>query len=402
MQMHKTIAFLLTSSSLFANPAFIVDPYFSPYTGGNDLLFAQWALIKAGDYFHSPKVKDSTSAVWRRTLEQLGLLGLSTVSCVVQHEVFGHGYRLRELGITPSQYEIGFGEGATFFEVDDSFRIGEMLAVDVAGLEAEFILAQIAKMNWIQSRTIDGRLGMNYFLAEQSLFWYTLITHLGKIEDKSAPEISGNDVESYITLLNASYPSDHLTIGTLTLWASFNWLDPMTFYSLFSWFYYIALGKPFAFPMIQLQKEIYYLPNIRIGYAPYGPEAYFENFFSLHNHPLYAYIKGGKRSVGIGGYYDYLFLGDKGALGLHFDGWVQNQYISSATFADFMEGKNVAKSSLKNKVWGLAASISAHINLFSPSLQLYAEIGGKTEGYLPGYSLGSGVVARIGLVFGEN
>lgn len=399
--MNKIIGALLFSSSLFANPALIVDPYFSPYTGGNDLLFAEWALIKTGEYFHSPKIKDTTSAVWRRTLEQAGWLSLNTVSCVVQHEVFGHGYRLRELGVTPSQYVIGIGEGATYFEVDDSFRIGEMLAVDVAGLESEAILAQIAKMHWIQNRTIDGRLGMTYFLAEQSLFWYTLITHLGQIEDKSVPEVSGNDVESYITLLNASYPSEDLTIGTLTLWASFNWLDPMTFYSLYSWFYYIAVGKPFAFPMIELQKEIYYLPNSKIGYAPYGPEVYFENFFSLQKHPLYLYIKGGKRSVGIGGYYDYLFSGDRGAIGFHFDGWVQSQFISNATFADFIEGNSVASSALKNKVWGLAASVSGHLNLFSPCVQLYAEIGGKTAGYLPGYALGSGVVARIGLVFGE-
>ena len=37
---------------------------------------------------------------------------------------------------------------------------------------------------------------------------------------------------------------------------------------------------------------------------------------------------------------------------------------------------------------------------FYKSASLFAEIGGKTKGYLPGYQLGAGVVARIGLAIG--
>lgn len=399
--MKKLVLFSLISFSLCADQSVIVDPHFSPYMGGDDLFFAEWALTKASEYFQPPSRRDLTSIVWRRTLEQIGWFCLNSVTSIVQHEFFGHGYRLRELGITPNGYQISVASGATYFEIDENtFPIGKMLAVDVAGLEAEAILAQILKMNWMVSNGIDGRIGMTYFQAETSLFWYTLITHLGHLRD-GIPDTPGNDIESYRTFLNASYPNSSITFNNLMTWAAFNWLDPMTFYTLASWFYYIAHGTPFCFPTFCFGHDLTYLPNIRIGYAPYGPEAYFENYFSYYDQALYAYIKAGPRSFGIGGIYDALFCGDWGKVGIYVDTWVQNKFISDATIADFVEHRPTQRNSLLNKQWGIAASLTGQVTLFNSCFRLFAQLGGKTVGYLPGYQLGHGVIARIGITIGE-
>lgn len=391
MSLHKLFFCVFFIVPIFADQIMLVDPYYSPYTGANDLLFAEWGLTKLEDYIH-PDQGDSTVSIMGRGLEQVIWASLNQVTSITQHEVFGHGYRLRELGVTPKKYVINLSGGSTYFRVKDSFLAGNMQAVVVAGLEAESILARTAKMDWMQKGSIDGRLAMTYFDAQQSLFFYTLITHLGRLEDNV--RMPGNDVDAYEDLLNAIYPSSHMTIGQLSLWSAFNWLDPMTFYSLFSWFYYIAEGKPWAFPTIKLGEKIRYLPNVKIGYAPYGPEAYLENFFSIDSHPLYFYLKGGQRSAGTGLFYDYLIEKKQVSFGLHVDGWIQSHYISSGTVGDLDDGRSVAAPG--GKVWGIAASIISRIRLYS-SLRLFCELGGKTAGYLPGYSLSGGLVIRGGI-----
>lgn len=390
--MYKFLLCWFFSVSIFADQTLLVDPYFSPYTGANDLFFVEWGLTKLEDYLYPKNKSDDTFSIIGRGVEQVAWATLNQVTSTTQHEVFGHGYRLRELGVTPEKYEITLSGGATYFNVSDSFLIGNMQAVVIAGLEAEAILAETIKMNWMQKGSIDGRLAMTYFQAQQSVFFYTLITHLGRLKDNT--RTPGNDVDAYEDFLNAIYPSSHITIGNLTVWSAFNWLDPMTFYSLFSWFYYIAEGKPWDFPSFHLGEKIRYLPNVKIGYAPYGPEAYLENFFSIDNHPLYFYVKGGQRSLGTGLYYDHIIEKNRITLGLHTDGWVQSPYISSGTLGDFEEGKSVAAPS--GKVWGISASVISRIRLYS-SLQLFCELGGKTAGYLPGYSLSGGLVIRGGL-----
>ena len=185
----------------------------------------------------------------------------------------GMAIGIRELDQSVEGYEITLLGGSTSFKVEETFPVGKMQAITVAGLEAEAVLALKMKAHWIRDHEIDGRLSTLYTAAQQSIFWYTLITKLGEIESPSP--FSGNDVESYLATLNLTYPDELLTIGDLTQWASFSWLDPMTYYAYFSWFYYIATACPWHFPMFQLTDCVEYLPNVRIGYAPYAPGGLF-------------------------------------------------------------------------------------------------------------------------------
>ena len=392
--------FIFFPKIAFSYQNIIYDRYFSPYSGSSNLIFAQKLLIWGENALFDGSGRNTTAKVWGRAAEQLLFWSnLNMIAAVTQHEVFGHGYRLRELGFSPKKYLITPWYGATYFKVNNSFLMGELLAVDVAGLEAEGILAQDLKMHWIHQSKIDGRLSSAYTQAQQSLFWYTLITQLGRLKKEKASK--GNDIEAYIAHHNASYQNNQLTIGKLTRWSIFNWLDPMTFYAYYAFFYYIAEGKPWDFPMIPLGETIRYLPNIRIGYAPYSPEAYLENFFSIDEKPLYFYLKGGKRSIGLGVAYNRLIAGKRGILGFRFDGWNQNVFLSNATVGEFLKGQTVFRSVLNKRKWGAAFSVKMTLNLFS-SLAIYSELGGKTAGYLPGYSLRKDITARVGLTIGDN
>lgn len=402
MKILRNLFLFFISGTAFAQQTIMVDPYFSPYSGSANLLFAQELLIQGEDaIFKNIDKKNSTTKVWGRTLEQfIFWQNINMLASVTQHEVFGHGYRLRELGYTPKKYEIYPWEGATYFTEKeiDSMRVGEMMAVVVAGLEAESIMAHDLKMHWLAERKIDGRLSGCYTQAQQSLFWYTLITHLGKLKGDLP---SGNDIQAYMFYHNHSYLDGKLNHGKLIRWASFNWLDPMTFYAYYAFFYYMAEGKPWSFPMFSLGEDLRYLPNIKIGYAPYAPEAYFENYFLHKENPLYFYFKGGKRSFGFGMAYDHLYTNTRGSFGFCFDGWNQGVFNTPVTIEELEEADAAFRPSLNKRRWGAALSFTGKLNLFS-KLALFGELGGKTSGYLPGYALDRSLTARIGLTFGPN
>lgn len=386
--------------SALASQTVMIDPYFSPYSGSANLLTAEELIIMGEDKLFPGGGKNTTSKVWGRSIEQLVFwYSIGTMTSVAQHEIFGHGYRLRELGVTPKRYEVTPWGGATYFNVNDSFKVGDMIAVVVAGLEAESILARNLKMEWMRRGEIDGRLSPTYFQAQQSLFAYTIITHMGRLRgDQPTP---GNDVEAYIELQNASYIRDNLTIGELTRWAICNWLDPMTFYSFYAFFYYMAEGKSWTFPMIKVNEDIRYLPNVKIAYAPYAPEAYLENFFTIRGEPLYFYFKGGKRSFGTGLAYDRFFSGKRGTIGLKIDGWNQGVFVTPATLGELDDTGEAYRPSLYKRRWGGALSVTSTLN-FTKSIALFTELGGKSSGYLPGYGLDKEIVGRIGLRFGPN
>lgn len=391
--MKRVALFLSFFSFLFSTNAVIVDPYFSPFTGAYDLRFAHLLLTQGEDFFINASNKTKWVYKVGRLCELLLWNPINQVASITQHEIFGHGYRLRELGVTPSGYSIDLYGGATNFFLEDSFPAGKYLAIAVAGLEGESILAHQVKMQWMTQKRIDARTTTLYTQTAHSSFWYSLITALGRLHDNTSTP--GNDIDAYVDLLNLTYPNHHLTVKKVLYATTLNWLDPLTFFAYYSWFYYIFTGKPWAFPRIPLTQNISYLPNIRVSLAPYAIETYLENFFSIHEKPLYAYIKGSQRSAGIGIEYDSLFYGPLGSIGIHFDTWGHREFISNGTIGDLDSRRSIAIPG-NNLIFGFAASLTSTLHL-SSKLFLFTELGGKTNGYLPGYPLSSALTARIGL-----
>lgn len=400
--MKRTILFLstlLTLSLAHANNTVLVDQYFSPYAGAANLLTAQNLLIQGTDALMQTKEPQSTTgwSITGRVFEQsLIWFPIGNLVAVTQHEVFGHGYRLRELGFTPTAYSISPFSGGTNFSAPGSTQAGKITAITVAGLEGEAVMAHDMKMAWLRSGEIDGRTAATYTQAAQSVFWYTLIT---KQENTSTDSLNSNDVASYIYQLNKTYPGNHYSANSLYRTSTYNLADPMTYYAYYAFFYYMGTGQSWKFPMITIKDNIKYLPNLRVGYAPYAPETYFENFFLINGEPLYIYAKGGSRSYGAGAAYDKLWTYSKGNVGFKFDFWNQHQYLTSATYNDLLSSTGTAYSTqLKQRLWGAALSATGTMKM-THKVDLYGELGVKSSGYLPGYSLGNEIVARIGLQF---
>lgn len=394
------LSLLLLASLANADNIVLVDRYFSPYAGSADLLTAQRLMIRGKDaLLQSKEPRPNTGwVITGRSLEQFLIwYNIGNLTAVTQHEVFGHGYRLRELRIRPDSYYLTPWGGSTSYSAPSSLQAGKETATTIAGLEGEAIMARNIKMGWMRDGEIDGRMAPTYTQSAQSVFWYTLITDLGKTNTDG---MNSNDVASYIFQLNKTYPSQHYSSSQLKKLTYYNLIDPMTYYAYYAFFYYMGTGQSWKFPIITIKNEIKYLPNLRIGYAPYAPETYFENFFLINGEPLYIYGKGGSRSYGAGAAYDKAWTYSKGNIGFKFDFWNQHQYLTSATISDFRTpGSGTAyRPELKQRICGAALSVTGTMKL-TVQTQLYGELGGKSSGYLPGYSLGSEIVARIGLTF---
>ena len=391
--MRKLLPLLLLSSSLFGEYSFLVDKDFSPFSGASHLNLLQQGIVKLDDRIFDSPPSHSSYEILGRALGASAWAIVNSTLAVAQHEIYGHGYRLRDLNMPIYGYEVEPFSGATYFDMPDDQPFGDLLAVGVGGLEGEAVFANELKMDFIRAGKLDGRTALTYFYMQQSLFFYTALTH--NICRENGKLSNGNDIGGYLYDLAEVYPQDSLGIGDLMLYASFSWLDPMTFLSVFSYYYYVAEGTSFSLPMISLTENLSYLPNVRIGFAPYAPEIYLENFFSLNDKVIYNYFKGGGKSAGVGLFVEELFHIKKASFGLHLDGWAHRQFSAeNLTFERYLNDLSVAAP--HSWIVGGAASITANIPLTS-SIELFVELGGKSKGYLPGYSLSSGLVARGGI-----
>jgi len=382
-------------STLTATEYFVVDPNMSPYAGAYNLKLAHSYAEKIdnknfiGDEIQPP-------SLWKRWIEMVLWDCFNSYESVIQHEFFGHGYRLRDLSMPITNYTIGINQGLTVFMVYDNTKAGEMLAIDVAGLEAQNILAHQMKMQWIKTRTIDPRLSSLYTSNHLSTLEYIFLT-LDEMNKQQTPP-AANDISCFLELYNATYPEASLSIKALANLSLFSLLDPMSFYSYYSYFSYILYGKPGRVPMIEVIKDVFYLPNFKTTLAPYGPEVYFENYFLFGDQPVYVYGKGGNKSLGLGFQCDEIYSHKQWNLGFSLDFWQHNQYLSNATYNDFIEEKSIAIEWPEGEILG-ASLVLRGSTVIKDSHFLFVEAGAKTNGYLPGYPLGKALTLRLGTNF---
>jgi hypothetical protein len=387
------------------------DLNWSPYAGGQDLLFAHKGLEKFETYMLStlPLIyKKTTYARSFRLVELVAVwFPINYFTVVLQHEVFGHGYRIRDLethqlaSVAGYQFDgpppYGSGEAFTSYFRSDEITTSEESAIAIAGIESTAILAQLTKLKWLESKKIDPRQSVLYLLAQQDLSLY-----IGTLEVEGNPP--GHDISDYIQTLNYTYPDSLLTKGELNALAWINLADPFTFYAIFSWFRYLSSGKETKIPMIGSM----YLPGFRLGLTPFGPEIFFENYFLRGHTPLYAYIKDGYHAknnyFGIGVYAPKLWKVQKWSFGLRVDLWRQPKLLlSPGTIAfpsiDFDETPSTenplySSSERHTQILGGAASLISDFSM-TDSLGGEIELGYKSKGFLPGYSLWAYPTVRL-------
>ena len=397
----------------------LVDPDFSPYSGGQNLITGMRLLQLSEDIMLPPKdePKEGLIVSLGRFAELFFIWNpLGGLATVTQHEVFGHGYRIREFPsshVEVTGYKIDWpfpyslGGGATSFNISDRATVTEINAINIAGIEAQDILARQLKMKWITDGRIDPRMSQLYFLSQQSFFLYTVASNDNDLDISlrgvDEDPFDGNDLKSYIYWMNRLYPDNKISISYLTRQSLYNWLDVFTYYSFGAWWYYVATGKQFNVPMLEIGK-VKFLPSFKITLAPYGLEKNLEGYFTINKVPLYVYAKwgdhGGVSFYGAGIDFDQMLSWKGGIFGFKLDVWYQPDFQQPTRVFDVLvDDVNPAVPGLQDRSVGIAGSLISRWYLTGGNspLYLYTEAGYKSKGYLPGYSLDRGFIGRVGL-----
>ena len=214
------------------------------------------------------------------------------------------------------------------------------------------------------------------------------------------------DVKHYVDLLNNTYKHDHLSIKSLKRQSWINLLDPFTYLSIYSWGDFIISGNQRPVPMIPIGKYGY-LPGMRLGLTPFGPEYYLENYLVKENEPIYAYLRccrhAGHTYPGIGlEHPSLLWHSEETTVGIRVDGWYQphtafnDKEYSYKNLREKWERQEALPPSPYDPKLGLAASIMLR-KQFGSSGSLFLQVGGKTKGFLPGESLEAAATIRGGI-----
>jgi hypothetical protein len=404
--MKRLILSLLSFGSLFADVRYnlIVDPYFTPYIGADDLLSTCRGLEALEDTIYKPP-HGQTFLNDTERFADLFLVWepINYMAMVTQHEVFGHGFWVRSLHSDHAfvkRYEFGApppygpGGGGTLYSFAPSqITAFQELAITSGGVEATAILANRLKLQWLQRGTINPRQATLYLYSQQDLTLYAA--------DTNQSDEDGHDISHYVRILNKTYPKGHLTDKSVQQHSLVNLLDPFTYYSIYDWFYYIFTGKQGPMPMISIG-QYNYLPGARYGLTPFGPEYYFENFLVKQDKPIYFYVRGGSFAKenywGFGIEHGYLWTIDSMPWGFRLDFWRQphTAFRNKKYSMENLEKEGHFHTQPHDPHYGICLSLIGHKKLWSTGA-LYFQIGGKTVGYLPGEPLQPAVIARIGL-----
>ena len=384
-----------------------VDRYYSPYMGSALFLAGHKALEKTEDFVLRPQDPPKQGFLYGlgRTAELTLLwLPINVGINTVQHEFFGHGFIGRSLSsMKVKSYHIDppppYGDGGGYTKIYcnlETCRVGEYQTISLAGLEAEAVLAGQQKLQWIAAKSLDPRSASLYSTATLSSLFYSLAPFDNQF-------FSGNDLESYLNVLNVLYPQKKpLFKRKLQKALLYNLVDPTLYYSFWSECHYILTGKEGPMPMISFG-DYSFLPNLHVGLAPYGLEYYLENYARYQGKPFYSYIKAGEQSgiryFGCGLHYDTLWVQDKMTLGFRLDSWCQPNFLASWPLQELMQGymgHGFYATGRQRKLGG-AFSLITRIGAEDSILSFYSDVGYKMQGYLPGFPLQKSLTLRLGL-----
>ncbi len=388
------------------------DIDFSPYAGGEDILFTVRFLERVEGYVlgKSPICYSKTASArfWRFSELYMGWLPVNYLATVAQHEVFGHGYRIRDVDggkVRVNGYSFnapppyGGGGAATSYDIGPNLTTTEETSIAMAGVESTAILAILTKLKWLEANRIDPRVSVLYLLCQHDLNLY-----IGSLKILDEEDEEGHDIKMYIRSLNYTYTSNFLSSGRLRSLSWINLGDPFTFYAIYSWLHYVSSGKETRIPMI----PIYgwgYLPNVRLGLTPFGPEFYLENYLLKGDLPVYFYLKGGKHSQnrygGVGFYVPRMWNIQKWIVGLRLDFWRQPKLLLEPGNIPFAEINFSQKPNREDPLYPYSEQHAMRLGWAGSLIFGYhgrngfeVELGYKARGFLPGYALRSSPTAR--------
>ncbi len=384
---------------------FLFDKNFTPYAGGENLLSVHRSLERLNAHSSLAEREGMLSGVARAGELILAWMPMNYVTMVVQHEVFGHGYRIRDLGKGSAEVKrytfglpppYGHGGGATHFMYTQRPSPAQVAAISIGGVEATGILAHTLRLDWFKTGRLPAQEALLYLFADKDLSLY--IASMSP-DDIYGHHNEGHDIETFLKALNISYYSQgFLTKSKLKSMSKIGYLDPFTYLAVYSWFHYIFSGRQTAIPMFSLG-PVFYLPSARLGLTPFGPEYIMDNYLKIKEVPTYVYLKRGHFAKntywGAGVLHEALFTRGAHALGICLNVWQQPTLLSLEKWDEGVVKGRAAV--LHHKRMGGSSALIYNYSLFPERLSTHIEVGYKTIGFLPGESLRGGLLAKLAL-----
>jgi len=315
---------------------------------------------------------------------------------VFNHEVFGHGGRLRERFHGPIEYHIevpapyGGGAGSTLFVLDREPTPYELLAVSAGGMESTSVVASIVA----ERAFIDGRMNprdaLRYLIFEYDTQGYIAST------DANGEE-PGHDVGDFLRTYNelaVTAGASALTTRQLRRESLAGLANPMGAYALFGIARYWWNGNTeIGVPTLSIA-GVRYLPLVRYRLTPYGTEWSLVNALGGRVRSMEIELRVGRSPLetpwGIG-------VRQRSVAKLA--GWTVDAAV------DVWRQPPVAGTDPRQVAFDLRTGTrvrgrASHpvIPWFSASrASLVVEVGAKSPGYVPGEPLRGGIVARAGI-----
>jgi hypothetical protein len=302
---------------------------------------------------------------------------------VANHEVFGHGGRLRDLFNGHIGYDLpppppyGRGGGATFFEFDRPPTFEEVLAVSAGGMEANYVLARALAKDAMTAGQWHYRDARRYLYAEYDTIRYILGT-----DDL---EKAGHDVGDFRSVYNelaTKVGEKTLSARTLRRRALASFANPLIAYSYYATLIsYVWQGRTATpIPMIRFG-DTRYLPMARFHLTSFGTEFVIDN----------AFVRNGRfTDVTLG-------LGET---------------VGTRTWSIGLQGTRLASirqwvldgqaTVWRQTDWGGQFAVTAERRIVrrgTHALAIVAQGGFKTDGFSPGDRLYQGAIVRIGAAF---
>ena len=213
------------------------------------------------------KVKDTNALMYILKIPLRYIAAAEVV--LIQHEVFGHGSRARELGVEVTDYEIGFLQGATFLKYDPTLSLQKHIVIDLGGISGTHVLGERIKQSFFaEDGVINPVRGIGYILSQTDQIAYSFSEYKG----------SGHDIKNYMDKMNKIYGANFLTKEKIKTAALISAIDPFLFFSLYSF----IVDQDVAIPMFKIG-EFNYLPALRSIFTPYGIETKLLNNFTKNN-----------------------------------------------------------------------------------------------------------------------
>ena len=330
---------------------------------------------------------------------------INYIVMTTQHEVFGHGYRIRSLNSNKAQvkdYQInlplpyGFGGGSTSFYLSDKLTMRQSVAISIAGVESTAILANRLNLIWLKSNFINPRQATLYIAAQQDTSSYIFLTTNNDLGHGS------NDISSYIKQMNHYFPNDPLTLNQLKKESAVSIFDPFTWFSYYSLYYYIWTGDHMKIPMFKI-KDVEFMPSLRYALTPSGPAYYIDQYYVYKDTPIYAYVKFGNHTgrfyYGMG--LEHPTLLDKFVknLGFRVDLFKELKAKNALSFLDYIDAPIEEVADLYG---GVETRYGYGFNLIYKPKTVYLrgdldlQVGYKSVGYIPGESLNASPILRVG------